>query len=656
VSKVAREAFARIEALDAREFPMPMAELARLAGLKGVGAIRALVRAGVLAEHDEERVRARRSALDVDGRGEDAGASGGASGDASGGVRGAVRSTAPVLTDEQRACVEAIDAEGSGEHLVFGVTGSGKTEVYLALIERVLARGRDAIVLVPEIALTPQTQGRFVARFGPSRVAVLHSGLTAAQRHEEWLRCLGGGSGGEMVVVGARSAVFAPVGRLGLIVIDEEHDGSYKQDRSPRYLALDVARERVRRAGVGLVLGSATPALERWARATRTPRSRLHRLTVRATGAPMPRVVVVDMKEERRRRMAGDAREAARVHVLGPTLERALETTLGEGGQAILLLNRRGFAHYVACPKAACGFILGCDSCDARLVLHKGRELPVGSVVKCHHCLAERLVPRVCPDCGGPLVTWGAGTQRAEEELSRKFASMGLVEGETLLRLDADTMGRASEYFAALERFGSGRARVLLGTQMIAKGLDFPGVRLVGVLDADTSMSLPDFRAAERTYQLVSQVAGRAGRVGAGGIVIVQTWTPEAAAIRHAATHDYVGFAEAEMLVRKRAGLPPFTRMARIVSRDERERVAQERGRVAAEAVRAGAAARGVTVRVRGPVPCAIARIADRYRYGVEVVATSLADLHAALDHAWNAGALTNDEAMAIDVDPLSLV
>jgi primosomal protein N' (replication factor Y) len=676
LSRAARTAWDRIAAMDPSKFPMPIKQLARLVELGTVAPLRALVAAGVLHVHDELHVRASVDALDVGSRREDD------AHDATDGDPAAIDSSAdsptslsvqstsapvlaPTLTDEQRRAVEAVDLSRAGEFLLWGVTGSGKTEVYLALIQRVLEKGRDAIVLVPEIALTPQTQRRFVARFGRSRVAVLHSGLTAAQRHAEWARCWADRdeTAGGMVVVGARSAVFAPFANLGLIVIDEEHDASYKQDQSPRYLAVDVARERAARMGTGvpIVLGSATPSLERWARATRTPRATLLTLRTRATGAPMPTVKVVDLAEERRERMrrcADDPHEAARVRVLGPTLEDAMDRTLNEGGQIILLLNRRGFAHYLACPSPTCGYIVSCDACDARLVLHKGRELPAGSLIRCHHCLAERIVPNSCPVCSRRLRLWGAGTQRAEEELERTFAAYGMVAGDTLLRLDADTMSRASDYFAALDRFASGRARVLLGTQMIAKGLDFPGVRLVGVLDADTSMSMPDFRSAERTHQLVSQVAGRAGRVGAAGLVIVQTWMKDAPAVKFAATHDFEGFAKVEMAVRQRAGLPPFSRLARIVARDERETKAKDAAHAAAEAIRAASRelADAGSVRVRGPAPCVVSRIADRYRFGVEVVAKTLPDLERALDIAWNAGALRNDESMAIDVDPIHLM
>lgn len=666
LSKAARDAWGRIAAMDPAEFPMPLKQLARLLELKSVSPLRALVTAGVLCVHDETRVKATVDALDAGAVREDDDRDGGleaATGDDFG-----ASVVAPALTDEQARAVASVDLGRGGEYLLWGVTGSGKTEVYLALIQRVLEMGRDAIVLVPEIALTPQTQRRFVARFGRSVVAVLHSGLTAAQRHAEWTRCWADrdASGGGMVVVGARSAVFAPLANLGLIVIDEEHDASYKQDQSPRYLAVDVARERVSRIGsegrgVPIVLGSATPSLERWARATRTPRATLLTLRRRATGAPMPTVKVVDLAAERRERMrrcADDPHEAARVRVLGPTLEDAMDRTLQADGQIIVLLNRRGFAHYLACPSATCGYIVSCDACDARLVLHKGRELPAGSLIRCHHCLAERTVPNSCPVCSRRLRLWGAGTQRAEEELERTFAAYGIVAGDTLLRLDADTMSRASDYFAALDRFASRRARILLGTQMIAKGLDFPGVRLVGVVDADTSMSMPDFRSAERTHQLVSQVAGRAGRVGAAGLVIVQTWMPDAPAVKFAAWHDFEGFARVEMGVRQRAGLPPFTRLARIVARDERESKAKEAASVAAEAIRgaAGMHADPTSVRVRGPAPCVVSRIADRYRFGVEVAAKTLGDLEWVLDAAWNRGALRNDESMAIDVDPIHLM
>ena len=559
-------------------------------------------------------------------------------------------SGAPEPTAQQRIVIDGIGAaiQKFGVHLIRGVTGAGKTEVYLRLIERVLADGRGAIVLVPEISLTPQTATRFISRFGTGTVAVLHSGLTAAQRHREWARVA---SGAARVVVGARSAVFAPMSNLGLIVIDEEHDGSYKQDQLPRYSARDVAIKRAHGLNIPVVLGSATPSLESWHNAT-SGKFSLWELTQRAGGGALPRVDVVDMRDERRKRALDPDSLPGGMHQLGPTLERAIDDTLKNGGQAVLFINRRGFAHHVMCPDPKCGFVLSCDLCDANLVLHKGRDLPVGQLVKCHHCQGERLLPAHCPTCRKKLNLFGGGTQRVEDEICRKFAVYGIREGDTLLRLDSDTMRSANDYFDALERFGRGQARILLGTQMIAKGLDFPGVKLVGVIDADTSLSVADFRAEERTFQLLSQVAGRAGRADDSGRVIIQTNNPELNAVQCAARHDYVSFAQAELEVRMQAQLPPITRMARIVSRDERFDDAESAAKVIADFLRQSA----TDLIVRGPAPCVISRIAGQFRFETTIIGPGAGRIQGALAQARAAGLVKSDATTAVDIDPTVLL
>ncbi|MCE7973792.1 MAG: primosomal protein N' [Leptolyngbya sp. PLA1] len=627
LTKAQAALWTRVQEVGAREFPMPLKSLAGLVGASGVAGLRKLAAAGAIRIEKSEAM----SAGELPGF-------------------EAVESAGeprPEPTAEQARVIDGIDAHrGFGVHLLRGVTGSGKTEVYLRLIERVLARGGRAIVLVPEIALTPQTAGRFTRRFGGSRVAVLHSGLTAAQRHREWRRIAGGEAG---VVVGARSAVFAPVERLELIVVDEEHDTSYKQDRLPRYQARDVAVKRGQLAGVPVVLGSATPSLESWSNA-RAGRYRLWELADRVGGAVLPAVRVVDLRLEHRARRVEDPSDR-RLHLLGPTLEREIEIAVRAGGQVILLLNRRGFASYVWCRNAACGFVAGCEQCDANLVVHRHEGLPTGGLVRCHHCGAEQRVPVLCPSCGGKVALWGGGTQRAEEELCSKFASLGIVEGQTLLRVDSDTMHGARDYYEALGRFGRGEVRVLVGTQMLAKGLDYPNVRLVGVLDADLSLNIPDFRSSERTFQLVSQVAGRAGRGEHPGLVIVQTYNPGAGAIRFAAAHDYEGFARVELAVRERAGLPPATRMARVVCRDERS----ERAREAAGLIATHLSASGL-VSVRGPMPCVVGRVAGQYRYAVEIVGAGAGRVQAALAGVRKAGLVKSDAKTAVDVDPVALL
>jgi primosomal protein N' (replication factor Y) len=668
----AREAWAKIEGMGRGAFPMAGKALSAALGTT-LGPVNRLMKLGLLQIVEREEIRARGY---EPGEGDDGEAATGegeedvAHGRALVGVSGAARGPEP--NEEQRVAIEGIGATlgAFGVHLLFGVTGSGKTEVYLRLIERVLAAGRSALVLVPEIALTPQTAARFEARFGASaggRVAVLHSGLSASQRNRQWELA---SSGEARVVVGARSAVFSPMRGLGLIVVDEEHDGSYKQDTLPRYHGRDVAIKRAHMAGCPVVLGSATPALESWANATRG-KYRLWTLRERAGAGRLPRVTIVDLAAEQpwQRGAVGEggggkgggyAGGSGRGPLMiGATLRGALERTLGEGGQAILLLNRRGFATFMHCP--SCKWTLSCTECDAAMVLHRGRELPLGEVVRCHHCLAERLVPKKCEACGERVVGLGIGTQRVEEELGTILAGMLGEEGarEGLLRVDADTIRGVRALHEAFGRFGEGRARVLLGTQMIAKGLDYPNVRLVGVISADTALNLPDFRAAERTFQLVAQVAGRAGRGVHEGRVVVQTFNPYAPAIRQAAAHDYEAFAAMELRAREAANLPPAWRMARVVVRDEDAAKGVKRARELGDLLRAGAKEEAGGARVDGPVPSALSRVGGWYRWDLLVRAPgqgSAGVVQRVLGRARVAGKLVSDAHTAVDVDPVSLM
>jgi primosomal protein N' (replication factor Y) len=622
-----RKLLDQVRALPPEAFPLPLKDLAARLKLKSPARLRHLIQLGALESTIADEVHAR-ATLSLP------------------------NATSPddiTPTPAQLAIVNAIAPTLSTfhAHLLRGVTGSGKTEVYLRLIAKVLEQGDTAIVLVPEIALTPQTADRFTRRFGQTRVAVLHSGLTAAQRNREWSRAAHGQA---QVVVGARSAIFAPVPRLGLIVVDEEHDSSYKQDRLPRYNARDAAIKRAQLEKCPVLLGSATPSLESWNNATSgNPAFTLHELTERVGGASLPTVEIVDLREERRLRIHREQGDDGRLHLLGPTLEDALEKTLAQGFQAILLLNRRGFAHYIACPRAACGFVATCDHCDANLILHRHAAVPSGELIRCHHCLAEQLVPRACPTCQSKLNVFGGGTQRAEAELIRKFTSMGLTENDTLLRLDSDSMRSARDYYDALSRFAKGQARVLIGTQMIAKGLDYPNVALVGVLDADTSLSIPDFRAAERTFQLVSQVAGRAGRSTTAGRVIIQTVNPDATPITLAAAHDYTTFANTELAIRRRSHLPPAARMARIVCRDEDNDKAAARAAQLADFLRP-------LLTVKGPAPCPVSRIAGHYRHAIDALAPKATTLQHALATARAHGLLKSDAHTAVDVDPVALM
>jgi len=435
------------------------------------------------------------------------------------------------LSESQERALQRIEAlldgGGGGHVLLSGATGSGKTEVYIRACDAALARGRDAIVLVPEIALTPQTLGRFRARFG-DRVAVLHSALTEAERRDERERIA---SGEAPVVVGARSAVFAPVPSLGVVCVDEEHDASYKQESDPRYDARTVAAKRASLEGAIAVFGSATPRPESW--------GRLERLELGGRiAAPMPSVRVVDLRRE-----AGYPLSAPLLSALGGLAEH--------GGKAILLLNRRGVAPAVHCR--ACGATRRCRSCDVALTLHEGGSL------RCHHCGHAEPMGETCPGCGSAeLARVGAGTQRLERELAKHVPELERI------RLDADAIMKPEQLRDALERFGGARRAVLVGTQMVAKGHHFPGVELAAVVDADTALGLPDFRAEERTFQLLTQLAGRSGR-DAPGRVIVQTFQPDARAVAYAARHDVHGFLDGELERRRALGYPPFRHLVRIV-------------------------------------------------------------------------------------------
>ena len=430
------------------------------------------------------------------------------------------------LTPEQQAAIARI-AAGGGPYLLYGATGSGKTEVYLQACAEVLERGLGAIVLVPEISLTPQTVGRVHARFG-DRVAILHSGLTDAERRDERERIA---SGEARIVVGARSAIFAPLRGLGLIVVDEEHDASYKQDSDPRYDARTVAAKRAALEGAVAVYGSATPRPESWASLERLE------LGGRLAG-DLPRVRVVDLRRE-----AGYPLSAPLLSEL-----RAIEEG---GGKAILLLNRRGVAPALHCR--ACGQTIRCPNCDVALVLHGDHSL------RCHHCGHSQSVPEACPAClSADLARLGAGTQRLERELEREFPHLELI------RLDADTAKTPELLNAALQRFAAADRVVLLGTQIVAKGHHFAGVQLAAVIDADTALALPDFRAEERTFQLLTQLAGRSGR-DAPGRVLVQTFQPDARPIAYAARHDVTRFLDEEIERRRELGYPPFRHIVRIV-------------------------------------------------------------------------------------------
>jgi primosomal protein N' (replication factor Y) len=444
-------------------------------------------------------------------------------------------SVRPRLAPEQAralgAITEAMDGRGERKLLLHGVTGSGKTEVYLAAAEAALERGRAAIVLVPEIALTPQAMSRFANRFG-DRVALLHSRLAAGERRDEWERLR---SGAARICVGPRSAVFAPLAGVGLVVIDEEHDPSYKQEGDPRYDAREVARQRADEAGAVVVAGTATPRPESW---TRMRRLELPR---RIDGRELPEVEVLDMRGR-----------GGRSGLLHPRTAEALASVAARKGKAIVLLNRRGWSPFLSC--SSCGRAWGCPHCDVSLVVHK-RE----GNLRCHHCGHAESLPEECPDCGSvTLARHGAGTERLATVLAEAAAPLPIV------RLDSDSASRAGGHLDLLRRFDRAEAGVLVGTQMVAKGHDFPDVVLGVVLDADATLRFPDFRAEERTFALVSQLAGRSGRGERGGRVLVQTLAPTAPAIRHAAAHDAPGFLAEELERRRALRYPPFSHLVRI--------------------------------------------------------------------------------------------
>ena len=514
--------------------------------------------------------------------------------------------------------------------LLFGVTGSGKTEVYLQAIARALEQGRGAIVLVPEIALTPQTVQRFAARFG-GRIAVLHSALSDGERFDEWHRIR---TGEAVVVVGPRSAVFAPVKNLGLIVVDEEHEPSYKQEDTPRYNARDVAVMRGYLERCVVVLGSATPAMESWLNVTKAKYT-LARLSRRVANRPMPRVYVVDMRVE--------TVKTGHAQIFSGVLLEALKLRLERGEQTILFLNRRGYANSLVCPN--CGAVATCPDCSVAYTYHQ-----TDTCLRCHICGGWRAVPEVCPDCGDPAFKYsGFGTQRVESALKKCFAQA------RVLRMDADVTARRHSHDELLAVFKSGRADILIGTQMIAKGLDFPNVTLVGVLSADTSLHMPDFRASERTYQLLAQVSGRAGRAELPGEVIVQTYSPEHPAVRAAASDaGFEPFAAQELAERKEGGYPPYTHLVCLTFKGESE----EKVRFCAETYARDLirlAARS-PVRVSEACPAPLAKAKRLYRYQVLLRAPSTRAMTRPLRALLLTHPLPSGITVAIDVDALSIL
>ncbi|MBQ3098312.1 MAG: primosomal protein N' [Kiritimatiellae bacterium] len=531
------------------------------------------------------------------------------------------------LNSMQRAALDQIiDGTSIAPVLLHGVTGSGKTEVYLQAIAHELSYGRGAIVLVPEISLTPQTVRRFAGRFG-GKVAVLHSALSDGERYDEWHRIR---TGEARVVVGPRSAVFAPVRDLGLIVVDEEHDTSYKQDETPRYNARDVAVMRGFFEKCKVVLGSATPSLESWHN-VRQRKYAIASMAERVAGHPMPDVHVVNMEEE-----CGERESAP---IFSKFLLDAIAERNRRGEQTILFLNRRGYSRVLECK--ACGHVMTCPQCSVAYTYHSA-----DSCLRCHICGGWTTPPPSCPECGAREFSYtGVGTQRAEQALQKCFPHA------RILRMDADSTSRKHSHDDILSRFRAREADILIGTQMIAKGLDFPNVTLVGVLNADASRNMPDFRAAERTFQLIAQVSGRAGRAEKPGEVFIQTFHPEDPVIQMAAEARFDGFADAELKDRKDAGLPPYMKFATALFRAKDELLVQRWADLYAKSL---AKYPGLTV--SEAMPPALERAEGWYRYQVQIRAASSKQIVAAWRWIAQARPAPKDVRIALDVDAINVM
>jgi primosomal protein N' (replication factor Y) len=539
-----------------------------------------------------------------------------------------------VLNADQRIALDAmLAALHSGQQetiLIHGVTGSGKTEVYIQAIQEVVRFGRQAIVLVPEISLTPQTRDRFRARF--DNVAVLHSHLREAERSWHWQRIA---AGEVSVVVGARSAVFAPTPNLGLIILDEEHETSFKQEVTPRYHARDVALWRAQAEKIPLVLGSATPSLESWHRAAQKE-FRLVEMPRRVFDRPMPAVGTIDLRDEFHNRRSRGA--------VGQKLHQAIDAALKQDGQVILLLNRRGFSTHIQCP--ACGHVVRCPHCDLALTHHRQLDIAL-----CHYCDYQMPAPTACPECQFAGIRYGGvGTQKLEAEIRVRFPDA------RVLRMDTDTMQAHGSHARALASFRDGQVDILLGTQMIAKGLDFPRVLLVGVVNADTALHLPDFRAAEHTFQLVTQVAGRTGRGERGGRVVVQTFSPDHPAIRAAVHHDYAAFARQELPIREALLYPPFAEMIRIVVRGPVEAPVHEFAKELSRHFARELKQIDTPSRLLGPAPAPFAKLRGMYRYHLQLQAIDGAKLRTMVREIMATIPRPDEIQWTADVDPLDML
>lgn len=544
------------------------------------------------------------------------------------------QTTALELNAEQKNAVEQIITAGQQQKdqvfLLEGITGSGKTEVYLQSIADVLSENKTAIMLVPEIALTPQMVERFKGRFGES-VAVLHSGLSQGEKYDEWRKIEREEA---QVVVGARSAIFAPLKNIGLIIIDEEHESSYKQDETPRYHARDLAIWRSKYHHCPIVLGSATPSLESRARAQKGV-YQLLQLNHRAkAAAQLPAIEIVDMREEFQNH---------RTSTFSANLQEKIQDRLDKKEQTVLLLNRRGYSSFVMCRD--CGFVLPCPNCDISLTLHMDTRS-----MRCHYCGHEEPIPNRCPNCGGNKIRYyGTGTQKVEEELRELYPQA------RILRMDVDTTRRKGAHEQILQKFGAKEADILLGTQMIAKGLDFPEVTLVGVLNADTSLNLPDFRSSEHTFQLLTQVSGRAGRAEKPGEVVIQTFNPQHYAIELAKKQNYEQFYQQEMHVRHRGGYPPYYFTVKITASHPEEQVAAKKIFQIANQLKEVLSHQSLLL---GPTPSMILRVKNRYYYQLIIKYKHEPNLPHVLDEILNGSQKEQRQGLfvAIDNEPLNFI
>ena len=638
-----------LEALRGEGRPLEMIELARLAKVT-TAIVAALVKKGLVRKFTERIDNTAEPGASAPGGADDAVTPPGAD----------TPSPELTLNPDQERVWEQVRAAVVGEKsdhkpfLLHGVTGSGKTEIYLRAIEEVVKRGKEAIVLVPEISLTPQTIARFEGRCG--NVAVLHSHLTDAERGSYWRRVA---AGQVQVVVGARSAVFAPTRKLGLIVIDEEHENTFKQESTPRYHARDVAVMRARLEGIPIIMGSATPSLESWANAARGNYTLLS-LPSRVEDRPLPQVKIIDLRHE--------PKGSGKIGAIGPTLEAAMRRTLKEKGQIILLLNRRGFSTHVHCQ--ACGHVAQCANCDLALTFHRAK-----SALMCHFCGFETAPFQKCPVCSQLAMRYqGLGTEKLHAEIEEKFP------GYVCQRMDSDSMSKPGSHRRVLDAFREGNIQILVGTQMIAKGLDFPNVTLVGVVNADVGLHLPDFRSAERTFQLLAQVAGRTGRGDKGGHVMIQTYTPDHPCIALAAAHDYVTFAGQELAHRKEHQYPPYQRLARLIVRSEKEDAASEFAETLAGAFqlaikRTTTSGPGYTpaadepavnpwmtakapapVRLLGPAECPVFRLSGNYRFHFQIQSADSAVLHDVLRNVLASVRPPGNVEFQVDVDPFNML